>query len=314
MASVFHFKFPEASTERTWSVTNCYVVGTVATYGNDFFGSDVTNVITTIITYSYSEGNGIWNDTHASLLINSNNYISMSSNTPYLLTAFNTNFYNNVASATIKTGSYTNLTFTGLGTNFYTNDTNVLIDSSGNMTTDANSNGLYVLNTNISPTNFYYGYNIIAFAIIVELLSSGICFLGDTPILTNVGLIPISKIDKNIHTINKKKIVAITRTITPDKYLVKFKKGSLRANVPNIDTIMSKDHMVFHDYKLQKAKEYLKENKNVEIVKYNGETLYNILLENQEYILVNNMLCETLHPENNIAKIYKKINVVNKTA
>jgi hypothetical protein len=298
----------EGATTSSCTATNCYVVGTVATSGNDYFGSNKQNSTTS--TNSYSENNGSWNDTNASLLINSNNYKSMSSNTPYLLTAFNTNFYNNVSSATIKTGSSTNLTFTGSGTNFYTNDTNVLIDSSGNMTTDASSNGLYVLNTNISPTNFYYGYNIIAFTIIVELLLSNICFLGDTSILTNVGLIPISKIDKNIHTINKKRIVAITRTITSDKYLVKFKKGSLKTNVPNIDTIMSKDHMVFHDYKLQKAKEYLKINKNVEIVKYNGETLYNILLENHDYVLINNMLCETLHPENMVAKIYRKINVV----
>lgn len=296
------------ATTSSCTATNCYVVGTVATSGNDYFGSNKYNSTTS--TNSYSENNGSWNDTNASLLINSNNYKSMSSNTPYLLTAFNTNFYNNVSSANIKTGSYTTLTFTGSGTNFYTNNANVLINGSGNMTTDANSNNLLVLNTNISPTNFYYGYNIIAFTIIVELLLSNICFLGDTSILTNVGLIPISKIDKNIHTINKKKIVAITRTITSDKYLVKFKKGSLKTNVPNIDTIMSKDHMVFHDYKLQKAKEYLKINKNVEIVKYNGETLYNILLENHDYVLINIMLCETLHPENMVAKIYRKINVV----
>ena len=43
---------------------------------------------------------------------------------------------------------------------------------------------------------------------------------------------------------------------------------------------------------------------NVYKVKYNGETMYNVLMENHELMNVNNMKCETLNPENNIAKIY----------
>jgi len=43
---------------------------------------------------------------------------------------------------------------------------------------------------------------------------------------------------------------------------------------------------------------------------YNGETLYNVLLEKQGQLITNKLICETLHPENIMRKIcggkYKK--------
>ena len=42
----------------------------------------------------------------------------------------------------------------------------------------------------------------------------------------------------------------------------------------------------------------------MERVKYNGQTLYNILLEDYSWVMVNDMVCETLQPENEIAKWY----------
>jgi hypothetical protein len=39
-------------------------------------------------------------------------------------------------------------------------------------------------------------------------------------------------------------------------------------------------------------------------VKYNQEMLYNILMEDYNIINVNNLMCETLHPNNLIAKLY----------
>ena len=44
--------------------------------------------------------------------------------------------------------------------------------------------------------------------------------------------------------------------------------------------------------------------KKVYKIKYNGEILYNILMEKHEKMNVNNMIVETLHPENKIAKLY----------
>ena len=49
---------------------------------------------------------------------------------------------------------------------------------------------------------------------------SNICFPAKTPITTNQGLIDIDKINPEIHTIRNKKIVAVTKTVTQDNYLV----------------------------------------------------------------------------------------------
>ena len=40
-------------------------------------------------------------------------------------------------------------------------------------------------------------------------------------------------------------------------------------------------------------------------IKYDGELLYNILMEDHEKLNVNNLVCETLHPDHEIAKLYK---------
>jgi len=42
----------------------------------------------------------------------------------------------------------------------------------------------------------------------------------------------------------------------------------------------------------------------VQKVDYNQEILYNVLMEKYEKINVNNIMCETLHPNNIIAKLY----------
>jgi hypothetical protein len=41
-------------------------------------------------------------------------------------------------------------------------------------------------------------------------------------------------------------------------------------------------------------------------VKYTGEVLYNVLLPTHSRMSVNGLVCETLHPENIIAKLYTK--------
>jgi hypothetical protein len=54
-----------------------------------------------------------------------------------------------------------------------------------------------------------------------------------------------------------------------------------------------------------KARDLADMCKNVKKVSYNGETLFNVLLEKHGKMLVNNMICETLHPENIAAKFAK---------
>ena len=116
---------------------------------------------------------------------------------------------------------------------------------------------------------------------------------------------PIEKIHPNIHTIRNKKILAITQTITNDKYLVCFEKNALGKNIPCEKTIMSKNHLVFHEGQMRKANYFLGKYETVTKKKYkNGEILYNVLLAGYDKMLVNNLICETLHPESLIAKLY----------
>lgn len=57
-----------------------------------------------------------------------------------------------------------------------------------------------------------------------------------------------------------------------------------------------------------KAVDFIGKYKNVHKIKYNGDILYNVLLEKYDKILVNNLICETLHPRNAIAKWHTSLN------
>jgi hypothetical protein len=60
-----------------------------------------------------------------------------------------------------------------------------------------------------------------------------------------------------------------------------------------------------------KAKEFLKtHNESVTKVQYNGQVLYNVLMEEHDKMVVNNLICETLHPENYVAKISQALKVL----
>jgi len=82
------------------------------------------------------------------------------------------------------------------------------------------------------------------------------------------------------------------------------KKNSLGINCPIKNTIMSKNHKILYKGEMMEAHKFLGNVLNVKKIKYNGEILYNILMENYETILVNNLICETLCPTNVIAKLY----------
>jgi hypothetical protein len=134
--------------------------------------------------------------------------------------------------------------------------------------------------------------------------SSNVCFPAKTPILTNCGPINIEDIDPAVHTIRNKKIVAITKTVAHDKNLVRIAKHALGHLYPEKTTFISQNHKVFCQGQMVKAK-YLVDNCNVTNVPYNGQVLYNVLLEQYEKMQVNNLIVETLHPENKVAKLYR---------
>ena len=133
---------------------------------------------------------------------------------------------------------------------------------------------------------------------------SDICFRANTPIETDQGIIAINKINPNKHTIHNNLIIGITKTITFDKYLIGFKQNALGLNYPTENTVMSKNHKVFYNGKMIEAHKFIGHFENVYKIKYEGEILYNVLMETHSKMRVNNMVCETLHPDHIIAKLY----------
>ena len=136
---------------------------------------------------------------------------------------------------------------------------------------------------------------------------SNICFPATTPIMCNQGNIPIEQLNPEIHTIRGKKIVGITKTVSQDKYLICFEKDALQENIPSKRTIITENHKIFYKGEMKKAGLFLNDYEKVRKVKYTGEVLYNVLLEEHEKMMVNNLICETLDPKNTIAKLYKTL-------
>jgi hypothetical protein len=133
-----------------------------------------------------------------------------------------------------------------------------------------------------------------------------ICFVRNTPIETDQGIVPIHKIDPSLHTINNKKIITITKSVTEDKFLVCFEKHSLGENIPSARTIVSKYHKIQNRKgKMMDAYKFLECYEDVKKIDYDGDILYNILMDDHETVNVNNLVCETLHPDHDIAKLYK---------
>jgi uncharacterized delta-60 repeat protein len=135
-----------------------------------------------------------------------------------------------------------------------------------------------------------------------------ICLPAGTPILTDQGMVAIEKIDTKVHTINHRRIIEVTKTITPEKNLVCFEANSMGINCPTKRTTMTPGHEVLYHGKLVQAKHFVGRVEGVHTVPYNGkDVLYNVLQEKHGLMRVNNMVLETLHPENKVAKeILKK--------
>jgi len=129
-----------------------------------------------------------------------------------------------------------------------------------------------------------------------------ICFPAGTPVSTDQGSIPIEKIEPGKNTIRGKEIVAITKTISPFNKLVCFEKGSLGHNIPNKRTYVSLEHCIVHRRKLIPALRFVNKH-GIYYVNYMNNYLYNVLMENHTYMMVNNMMVETLNPKNIVAKL-----------
>ena len=130
-----------------------------------------------------------------------------------------------------------------------------------------------------------------------------ICFPKGTPVSTNLGPVAIEKLNPDKHTIRGHNIVAITQSRPLQKHIVCFEKDALSKNVPSQQTLCSMEHKVFFKGEMIKARNLVDLCENVTFVNYNGETLFNVLLKKHDKMMINNLICETLHPENIAAKI-----------
>jgi hypothetical protein len=133
---------------------------------------------------------------------------------------------------------------------------------------------------------------------------AGICFPANTPMCIDQGTVNISQIDPKNHTLGGQPIRAITQTHLLDKDLVCFERDALNHGIPRKRTIMSRDHCIFYRGKMTPAHIFIGKHEGVTTVPYNGETMYNILLDRHQTVNVNGLTCETLDPENVIAKLY----------
>lgn len=323
------------STGQTININNCYATG-IFTSGIGLVSNPIPPTGGTInILNSFASGTGSWSDITAnqyltgfplsgSPIVLGPTWNSITPNTPYLLSQISNDIYNpsSVNVNTLTNGIYTSSP--GISQSSYTyelvnnNDPKISIDSTNGILTF--NLGIDAPNATYAPNVFvyqqqssnYYGYNFNSFSLTytkhippTPVPISEICFPENTPIKIDQGIIPIQNINPKIHTINNKKIIAITKTISKDDYLVCFEKNSLKMNYPISRTIISKNHKLLYSGKMIEADYFAKKFDFIKKIKYNGQLLYNILMESHEIINVNGMLCETLHPKNRIALLYK---------
>ena len=157
-----------------------------------------------------------------------------------------------------------------------------------------------IMNEGETGTYSGFGYQIGSFSGPTDpgLLSTPICFPSGTPITTDQGDIKIEMLNKDVNTIDGKRIVDITETAPIFKYLIRFEKGSIGNNIPSKKTEMSPDHCVLYEGILMKASDVAKKCENVYSIPFIQEKLYNVLMEKHDTMMVNDLCCETLNPDN----------------
>jgi hypothetical protein len=310
----------------TCLISNCYTTGTLIGINS---GGIVPYPPAPTIIDCYSEGeNGSsgWNDINANNYltgVNSGTWTPVVSNSNYLLSTFNQTLFSQSPYTNTNSGIFQ--TSPGLIQSseagfkyviYGETNANITIDSTTGVISFLNDlqNGTYTVNIFccIDPPQVYYYYNINTFVFTKNFIppipdiipNIPICFLAGTPVLTDQGEIAIEKIDTTKHTIRGQKIVAITESIPDDSYLVCIEKNSLSYNVPNRRTIISKDHKIMCDKTLVRAEYLIQYIPTIYRIPYYKERLYNVLLKDYSTMSVNNLLVETMNPNNILAKIY----------
>jgi hypothetical protein len=130
------------------------------------------------------------------------------------------------------------------------------------------------------------------------------CFPANTMVQTDQGLTPIQKLIPHHHTIQGSSVLAITDTYSSDKELVYLRLDSILNHYPIQDTLMSRKHKIYIKGKLKAAYRLAENYKGITLVPYQGQKLYNVVLEDYGIMNIHGLLCETLHPLNPMAKLF----------
>ena len=145
------------------------------------------------------------------------------------------------------------------------------------------------------------------------LATGNVCFLGSEKVQTDQGKIRFDNLTTK-NTINGKKIKQVIKVINSDDNLIFIHKHALGHNVPNQNTYISRNHGIFlmdafaikHNLiKIVRARTLINK-KTITEIKRKGDIIYNVLLEKYSSMIVNNMVCETLNPNDPKAKKYIK--------
>lgn len=125
------------------------------------------------------------------------------------------------------------------------------------------------------------------------------CFPSDTPIQTDKGLKKISELKRGdlVQTLNGLKPLArLMKTgHTKNHTWVRFPAGCLGNNVPSNDLLCTKPHPLVRNHKLCGATNFVGKVQGVEYVVKRDDT-FNLLFEDQEYLLINGVCVVSHHP------------------
>ena len=165
------------------------------------------------------------------------------------------------------------------------------------LTTELTESQVIALHSDFTSANLlragYYG------------LSSYICFLTGTKIKTDQGYLAIETLSRKRHTIDGHKIKVITTTTYERNKLVCIKKDALFKNCPCEDTYLTGEHKILYKGKMTKAEDIVNKN-SIVFVNMTNPVVYNIALEKEGEgkLLANNIIAETLDPENVLVYLY----------
>lgn len=166
----------------------------------------------------------------------------------------------------------------------------------------SNLTGLYF---SFYSDSFITEPGIVATITLKPVLLGNVCFVSGTSVKTDQGNIDINLLDKEMHTIRGNNIICITETISNTDSLLCIEKNALFSNVPSENTIITKNHKVMYKGQMYCAKNLISDN--IHEIPYNNQKLYNVVLEKHDFMIVNNMIVETLDPMNLTAQIFESL-------